>query len=413
VQLLVTLTIAIRALAKNKMRASLTVLGVVIGIAAVTTMVSLGRSAGQLVQSEFQSLGTNVIFVVPANRRRHGVRKKGWPTLTSLDAEAISEDCGSVRAATPMLFTAANIIQGNANWTPNEIVGVGTDYLAVRDWTTASGGFLTDRDISSAAKVCVIGHTIVAKLFQTADPIGQLIRLRNIPFRVIGVLTKKGVNMVGEDQDDIVLLPYTTVRKRIQGSKYDYLHAVMVSAASMSLMDEATTEIEYLLNERHNIASGEDSDFRIHDTTEMANVLGTIMGTMTLMLSAIAGISLVVGGVGIMNIMLVSVSERTREIGIRMAVGARPADILRQFLVEAVMLSCVGGFVGFLLGVGASIGITSMINSFTSGKEWPTVVSFSAAVVAILFAATVGIFFGYYPARRASKLDPIDALRYE
>ena len=408
-----TLTIALRALAKNKMRASLTVLGVVIGIAAVTTMVSLGRSAGQLVQSEFQSLGTNVIFVLPANRRRHGVRKGGWPTLTSLDAKAISQDCGSVRAATPMLFTAANIIQGNANWTPNEIVGVGTDYLAVRDWATVSGGFLTDRDISSAAKVCVIGHTIVAKLFQTADPIGQSIRLRNIPFRVIGVLTKKGVNMVGEDQDDIVLLPYTTVRKRIQGSKYDYLHAVMVSAASMALMDEATTEIEYLLNERHDIAPGEDSDFRIHDTTEMANVLGTITGTMTLMLSAIAGISLVVGGVGIMNIMLVSVSERTREIGIRMAVGARPADILRQFLVEAVMLSCVGGFVGFLLGVGASIGITSVINSFTVGKEWPTVVSFTAAVVAILFAASVGIFFGFYPARRASKLDPIDALRYE
>jgi len=395
------------------MRAGLTVLGVVIGIAAVTTMVSLGRSAGQLVQSEFQSLGTNVIFVLPANRRRHGVRKKGWPTLTSGDAQAIAEECHSVRAATPMLFTAANIIYGNANWTPNEIVGVGTEYLAVRDWSTVSGVFLTDRDISSAAKVCVIGHTIVAKLFQTADPIGQSIRLRNIPFRVIGVLDKKGVNMVGKDQDDIVLLPYTTVRKRIQGSKYDFLHAIMVSAASVSLMGEATSEIEYLLYERHDIAPGEDADFRIHDTTEMANVLGTITGTLTLMLSAIAGISLLVGGVGIMNIMLVSVSERTREIGIRMAVGARPGDILRQFLVEAVLLSCVGGLVGFLLGVAASIGITKVINSFTVGKEWPTVISFEAAVVAILFAAAVGIFFGFYPAKRASKLDPIDALRYE
>ena len=409
----VTLTIALRALAKNKMRASLTVLGVVIGIAAVTTMVSLGRSAGMLVQSEFQSLGTNVIFVLPANRRRRGVRKKGWPTLTSADAKAIAEECESVRAATPMLFTGANIIYGNANWTPHEIVGVGTEYLTVRDWSTVSGGFFTDRDMTSASKVCVIGRTIVAKLFQTANPIGQSIRIRNIPFRVIGVLDKKGVNMVGEDQDDIVLLPYTTVRKRIQGSQYDYLHAVMVSAVSVQLMGEATTEIEYLLEERHNIAPGEKPDFRVHDTTEVANVLSVITGTLTLMLSAIAGISLLVGGVGIMNIMLVSVSERTREIGIRMAVGARPADILRQFLVEAVLLSCVGGVVGFALGVGASFGITAAINSFTVGKEWPRVISFEAAVVAIIFAAFVGIFFGFYPARRASKLDPIEALRYE
>ncbi|MCA9232002.1 MAG: ABC transporter permease [Planctomycetales bacterium] len=409
----VTLTVALRALAKNKMRASLTVLGVVIGIAAVTTMVSLGRSAGQLVQKEFQSLGTNVIFVVPGQRRRGGVRKAGWPTLTSRDAEAIAEECGSVRAATPMLFTAANVIQGNANWTPEEIVGVGTQYLAVRDWAMHSGGFLTERDITSASKVCVLGHTVVAKLFQTSDPIGRSIRIRNIPFRVIGVLEKKGVNMVGEDQDDIILLPYTTVRKRIQGSDFDYLHAVMVSALSLSLMDEATSEITYLLDERHNKAPGEESDFRVHDTTEVANVLGVITGSMTLMLSAIAGISLIVGGVGIMNIMLVSVSERTREIGIRMAVGARPGDILRQFLVEAVLLSCVGGIVGFLLGVGASVGVTAAINSFTPGNDWPTVISFEAAIVAILFAAAVGIFFGYYPALRASKLDPIDALRYE
>jgi len=413
VKLPVTLTIALRALAKNKMRASLTVLGVVIGIAAVTTMVSLGRSAGQLVQKEFQSLGTNVIFVLPAQRRRGGVRKAGWPSLTSHDAKAIAEECNSVKAVTPMLFTAANVIHGNTNWTPAEIVGVGTDYLIVRDWATQNGSFLDERDISSAAKVCVVGRTVVGKLFQTADPIGQSIRIRNIPFRVIGVLEKKGVNMVGEDQDDIILLPYTTVRKRIQGSQYDYLHAVMVSALSINLMSEATNEISFLLDERHDKAPGEESDFRVHDTTEVANVLKVITGSMTLMLSAIAGISLLVGGVGIMNIMLVSVSERTREIGIRMAVGARPRDILRQFLVEAVLLSCVGGLVGFLLGVGASVGITAVINSFTVGKEWPTVVSFEAAVVAILFAAAVGIFFGFYPAKRASMLDPIDALRYE
>lgn len=409
----VTLVIAVRALAKNKMRASLTVLGVVIGIAAVTTMVSIGRSASQLVQGEFQALGTNVIFVTPGSRRRHGVRQSGMPTLTSRDASAISEECDTVRAATPLLFTSANIIHGNVNWSPKELVGVGTEYLMVRNWLMQSGGFFTHREISSAAKVCVIGHTIVAKLFQTSNPLGQSIRIKNIPFRVIGVLEEKGANMVGDDQDNIVLLPYTTVRKRIQGSGFDHLHAIMISATPGQPMDEATNEIEHLLYERHKIAPGEKADFEVHDTTEVANVLGIITGTMTLMLSMIAGISLLVGGVGIMNIMLVSVSERTREIGIRMAVGARPKDILRQFLVESVLLSCVGGIVGFALGVSASVGITMAINSFTPGTDWPIVISFQAAVVAILFAAAVGIFFGYYPARRASKLDPIDALRYE
>ncbi|MBN1853078.1 MAG: ABC transporter permease [Pirellulales bacterium] len=408
-----TIRVAIRALAKNKMRASLTVLGVVIGIAAVTTMVSIGQSASQLVQGQFEALGTNVIVVTPGSRRRGGVRQSGVPSLSSRDSRAISEECDFVLAASPILMTGAHVVYGNANWNPREAIGVGKDFLLVRNWETQSGGFFTEREINSAAKVCVIGHTIVAKLFQTSNPIGRTIRIGNIPFRVIGVLVKKGANMVGEDQDDIVLMPYTTVRKRIQGSEFDYVHAILVSARSVHHMAEATSEIDQLLQDRHHIAAGKIKDFEVHNTTEIANILGIITGTMTLMLSSIAGISLIVGGVGIMNIMLVSVSERTREIGIRMAVGARPKDILRQFLVESVLLSCIGGVVGLVLGIAASAGITKAISSLTSGTEWPVVVSFPAAVIAILFAAAVGIFFGYYPARRASRLDPIDALRYE
>ena len=404
--------IAWRALAKNKMRAGLTVLGVVIGIAAVTTMVSLGQSAGALVQSQFEGLGTNVILVFPETHRRQGVSSNSVK-LNARDAVAMANECPSILAASPIVGAAGQVIYGSANTTPNDMLGVGEDYLIVRNWGVRSGEFFTDRDVSSANKVCVIGHTLVAKLFQTEDPIGSSIRVKNIPFRVVGVLDKKGANMVGQDQDNIILMPYTTVRKRLQGSEFDNVHAIMASARTTLLMAQAQAETDQLLLERHRIQAGEPRDFKVANTTEIANVLGMITGTLTLMLSSIAGISLVVGGVGIMNIMLVSVTERTREIGIRMAVGATPRDILKQFLVEAVMLSCVGGMIGFALGVAASIGMVTLINAFTSGTKWTHQVSLTAAVVAFLFAAAVGVFFGFYPARRASQLDPIDALRYE
>ncbi len=410
---MVTLRIALRALAKNKMRAGLTVLGVVIGIAAVTTMVSIGQSAGSLVQSQFEGLGTNVIVVMPGTGQRGGVRQGALPTLTSGDAEAIGTECVHVLAASPLVGTGGQVIHGNNNWSPKEMFGVGADYLLVRNWELRTGGFFGEREIISAEKVCVIGQTIVEKLFQTTNPLGETIRIRNIPFRVIGVLAAKGANIVGDDQDDVLLLPHTTVRKRLDGSQFDNVHAIMVSARSSSSMTEAAEEIRQLLAERHQIAPGQPEDFQVQNTVEIAAVLGIITGTMTAMLSSIAGISLLVGGVGIMNIMLVSVTERTREIGIRMAVGAKSKDILRQFLVESVLLSCVGGAIGFALGVGASVGITYLINSFTSGAEWPIVISWQAAIAALLFASAVGIFFGYYPARRASRLDPIDALRYE
>lgn len=402
-----------RALAKNKMRAGLTVLGIVIGIAAVTTMVSIGQSASKLIQGQLQSFGTNVIVVFPRSKRRGGVRRGTAVTLTAADSQAIADECDSVLAASPIVGTAGQVIYGNMNWSPKELFGVGPDYLLVRNWDLKHGGFFTEREVSGTEKVCVIGHTLVAKLFQTTDPIGASIRIKNIPFRVIGVLEEKGANIVGDDQDDIVLIPYTTVQKRLQGSNFNNVHTIMVSARSVSRMAEAQSEINQLLLERHRIHPGARADFQVQNTTEIANVLGVITGTMTAMLASIAGISLIVGGVGIMNIMLVSVTERTREIGIRMAVGARGKDILRQFLVESVVLSCIGGVIGLALGLSASVGATMLINSFTSGTEWPVVISIPAAVVALLFSAGVGVFFGYYPARKASRLNPTEALRYE
>lgn len=408
-----TIRIAFRALLKNKMRAGLTVLGVVIGIAAVTTMVSIGQSASGLVQSQFQALGINVIVVLPGSRQQGGVRQAMSPTLTAADAAAIGSECPSVLASSPLVGSGGQVIFGNTNWSPRELWGVGTDFLLVRNWQLRTGEFFGSRDVKSASKVCVLGQTIVAKLFQTADPVGQTIRIKNIPFRVVGVLEKKGANMVGDDQDDLILMPYTTARKRLQGSEFDNVNAIMVSAVSPAVMTDAEAEINALLAERHRIQPGDPPDFQVQNTTEIANVLGVITGTLTVMLSSIAGISLVVGGVGIMNIMLVSVTERTREIGIRMAVGARPRDILRQFLVEAILLSCIGGVIGFALGVGFSVGATSLINHFTNGTKWPVIISVPAALISFVFAAAVGVFFGYYPARRASRLDPIESLRYE
>jgi len=410
-----TIRIAFRALGKNKLRAALTVLGVVIGVAAVTTMVSVGQSASQLVQGELEGLGTNMIVILPGSKRDRGVhRGRGSiPTLTAADAEAIARECPSVLAASPLVGTGGQVIYGKNNWSPRELHGVGPDYLVVRNWRLRRGGFFTQRDIDSAAKVCVIGQTVVEKLFQTVDPVGQTVRIRNIPFRIIGVLEEKGANMVGEDQDDVMLMPYTTVQKRLNWSQFRNVHAILASARSTSRIEDAAQEIRQLLADRHQIGPGDEPDFAVQSTTEIANALSMVTGTMTALLASIAGISLVVGGVGIMNIMLVSVTERTREIGIRMAVGARGRDILRQFLVEAVLLSTIGGVIGLGLGIAASSAITAAINSLTSGTEWPVVVSFKAAAIAIAFAVSVGVFFGYYPARQASRLDPIEALRYE
>lgn len=408
-----TLRIALRALLKNKMRAILTVIGVVIGIAAVTTIVSIGQGANQLVQNELGALGTNVIWVTPGQMRKGGVQQNDAPSLTAGDAEAINAECPAVLAASPLVWAGGQVIYGNDNWQPKEMFGVGVDYLQVRDWELEAGSFFSQADLDSNSKVCVIGQTLIPKLFRTTNPLGETIRVKNIPFRIIGILKKKGANMVGEDQDNVLFMPQTTARRRILGTKMDIVHAIMISARSSTQVKPAISQVRNLILERHDIAPGEKPDFDVTDMKEIAATVGMITGTLTMMLSAIAGISLVVGGVGIMNIMLVSVTERTREIGIRMALGARGKDILRQFLIESVVLSSIGGAIGLALGTATSMAATGLINAYKPGTEWPTVVSIPAALVAMGFAAAVGVFFGYYPARRASKLDPIDALRYE
>lgn len=408
-----TVRIALRAIFRNKLRAGLTVLGVVIGIAAVTTMVSVGQSASGMVMGELESFGTNFMFVTPAQQRRGGVSNGAGLSLTAEDCVALPKECSAVFASSPLVAAGGQLIYRNANWSPKEMFGVGVDYLMVRAWAIEYGEFFTNRDIESASKVCVIGRSIARKLFQTTNPLGKTIRVRNIPFRIIGILEEKGAGMTGDDQDDIVLLPYTTVQKRLTGSMFKEVHAIVVSAVSKERIDESKNQIEQLLRDRHGILPGQKADFQVVSSEEIAGTVSMITGTMTALLAAIAGISLLVGGVGIMNIMLVSVTERTREIGIRMAVGARGGDILRQFLIESVILSLIGGIIGVSLGYGASIGIITLINTVSPGANWPIEISFVAAVIALAFASVVGMFFGFYPARQASKLDPIDALRYE
>jgi len=413
VSFLNTFRIAIAALSKNKMRAGLTILGVVIGIAAVTAMVSIGTSASELVQGEFRNLGTNVIVISPGNGQARGARSGQVPSLTAADIDAISKECPSILAASPIVGAVGQIISGNNNWRPRELVGVGSDYLLVRNWQIAAGNFFADGDINNANKVCVVGATVSKKLFQTANPIGESVRIKNIPFEIVGVLASKGANIVGDDQDDVVLMPFTTVRKRLQGSNFNNVDVALASAKSTELMGVAEQEIRSLMMDRHRLAMGQAPDFQVANTTEIASAFGIVTGTLTAMLASIAGISLVVGGVGIMNIMLVSVTERTREIGIRMAVGATPRDILMQFLVEAMVLSLVGGALGVALGMLGSVALTMAINAVSSGRDWPIIINHLAAVVSLVFSACVGIGFGFYPAWRASRLDPIDALRYE
>ncbi|HKC11932.1 MAG TPA: ABC transporter permease [Vicinamibacteria bacterium] len=398
--------IAFKALRRNKIRSGLTALGVIIGVASVIAMIALSSGARAAIDAQIQSTGTNVVYVSAGSFARMGSVRGGIgsvQTLTLEDAQAIKEQVAAVGKLTPVVRGRAQVIAANENWATS-IEGGNEDYLSVRNWPLASGDNISPRDVLVSEKVCLLGDTVAQNLFLGQDPVGQIIRIKSLPFRVVGVLTPKGQGQWGQDQDDIIVAPYTTIQKKLLG--ITYIQQIMVSATRADTVEEAAREMTRLLRQRHRIQNPDEDDFTVRTVEEMAQTRVQLAQTMTGLLMSVASVSLLVGGIGIMNIMLVSVTERTKEIGLRMAVGARTRDILRQFLTEAVSLSALGGIVGIVLGVGVSQGLTKVLG-------WPTLITSSSIAIAFAFAAAVGIFFGYYPARKAATLDPIDALRYE
>jgi putative ABC transport system permease protein len=399
--------VAFRALQRNKMRAALTMLGIIIGVSAVVAMVSIGQGAQAAVQAQIDSIGTNLLFVSAGAQNVGGVRSgtgdSGTNTLTVEDLEAIKREVPSVSMVTPTVNARSQLVVGNMNWNTS-IQGVSEQYPDVRKWTIQSGEFFSDSDVRTAGRVLVVGQTIADNLFAGSDPIGQTIRVQNLPFRVIGVMARKGQDPQGRDQDDVAFTPYTTVQKKILGSPR--LQIAYVSAVSPDATYTAQAQITELLRQRHKLGPNEPDDFTVRNMSDIAEAASETNSTMTMLLACIAGVSLLVGGIGIMNIMLVSVTERTREIGIRMAIGARSSAVRSQFLIESVVLSVTGGLFGILLGVAVSLAIPAMLG-------WPTLISTMAIVGSVIFSGAVGIFFGYYPARKAAALDPIEALRYE
>ena len=400
-----TFHVALRALARNKMRSSLTMLGIIIGVGAVIAVVSIGQGAELLIQEGIQSMGTNAVFISSGGGYQGGVRTGGGQTktLTKEDMEAILREVPLIRTAAPAVMNRAQVVYQNQNWNTG-IMGTSAVYFDIRKWSVQAGGVFSDEEVDSAANVCILGTTVARILFGDVDPIGQTIRIKNLPFRVVGVLESKGQSMMGDDQDDRIFAPYTTVQRKISG--ITWLQFINASAISPEASLAAVPQIETLLRERHRIRPGGDDDFSIRTQSEVADLATQTQRVMTLLLGSIASVSLIVGGIGIMNIMLVSVTERTREIGVRMAVGATESDVQRQFLVEAMTLSMVGGLVGIVCGLVGSAAIANFLS-------WPTQISPKAITVAAFFAGAVGIFFGYYPARKAAQLDPIEALRYE
>jgi putative ABC transport system permease protein len=396
---------AFRALQRNKMRSFLTMLGIIIGVAAVIAMLAIGQGAEYSVKEQIAALGTNVLMVFPGAQQQSGVRTAAGSavTLTEEDAQAIARECPAVQFVSPGSFAGGQVIAGNLNWS-TRIQGVGADYLEIRDWPTEYGDFFTDQDVKSATKVCVLGKTVADNLFPDSDPVDQTIRIRNVPFKVTGVLTRKGQNAMGQDQDDVILAPYSTVIRRL--AHWKNLAYVLVSAVSLKDIPTAQQQISDLLRMRHKIQPYEPDDFTIRNQSDLATAATATTQILTVLLASIASVSLLVGGIGIMNIMLVSVTERTREIGIRMSIGARAKDILTQFLIEALVLSLLGGVTGIIIGVVGS----SAISSFA---KWPTIVTAFSIILSFGFSIAIGIFFGFYPARKAAMLNPIDALRYE
>jgi putative ABC transport system permease protein len=400
-----TFKVAGRALRKNKLRSVLTALGIIIGVGAVIAMVSIGNGAKAQVQAQIASLGQNILQVFSGSVTASGIRTGfgGAGTLKIEDAEAIRREVPGVAAVSEEVASTAQVAAGNQNWF-TRILGESAEYFDIRQWPIADGASYSSQDVRSANKVCVIGHTTAYNIYGDEDPVGQVLRIKGVPFVVTGVLTQKGFSLQGTDQDDVVIMPFTSAMKRVAGGTT--LRNINVQIASADQIESAQQQIVSLLRQRHNIRSGRDDDFTVRNQQEVADTANATADVMTGLLFAVACVSLVVGGIGIMNIMLVSVTERTREIGVRLAVGAHGRDILTQFLIEAVVLSAMGGVIGIAAGIVASK-VISMV------KNWPTVISPLWMLIAFLVSAAVGIFFGFYPAREASRLDPIDALRYE
>ena len=400
-----TFRLALRALSRNKMRSALTMLGIVIGVGAVIAVVSIGQGAQYLVQQGIQAMGTNAVFIAAGSNRAGGVRQGygGVKTLTMDDLNAILREIPIIKQAAPSVNTRQQVVYGNQNWNTS-VTGTTPNYFDIRTWPVQAGSVFSDEEVDLAENVCVIGTTVSKILFVDENPIGKTIRIGNLPFRVDGVLESKGQSVVGQDQDDVIFAPYTTVQRKISG--ITWLQFINASAVSQEASVASVAPITSLLRERHRIRAGDDPDFLIRTQSDIADLANQTQSVMTMLLGGIASVSLVVGGIGIMNIMLVSVTERTREIGVRMAVGATEADVRMQFLVEAVTLSMMGGAIGIIFGLVGSALISNLLT-------WPTLISGKAIVAAVTFSAAVGIFFGYYPARKASQLDPIEALRYE
>jgi putative ABC transport system permease protein len=403
--LLMTLRIALRALARNKLRAFLTMLGIIIGVGAVIAMVAIGEGAKETIRSQIASLGTNVLIIMPGTSVQGGVRTGvgGVNTLVDGDAKAMMRELPAVAFASPALRRPEQVVAGNLNWS-TLTQGVAPEFQQIRDWQIADGRFIHDGDVETAAKVAVIGETVVNQLFGNDDPVDAVIRIRNIPFRIVGVLAPKGQTSQGTDQDDTIIIPYTTMQKRLM--RITFVQSIVASAINAERLSEAQAQITSLLRQRHRIGPDREDDFYIRNLSDIAEAASSSARVMAVLLGSVASISLLVGGIGIMNIMLVSVTERTREIGIRMAVGARRKDIMLQFLVEAVVMAATGGCIGILLGIGSS----EVLNDWA---QWPIHISPTIVAVAFFFSGAVGVFFGFYPARKAANLDPIDALRYE
>ena len=404
--------IAVRAIAANKTRSFLTALGIIIGIASVITMLAVGQGTKKSIQANIAEMGSNMIMIGPGADRRGGVRQdaSSMETLKMNDYESIKDECTYIKAISPVVNKSGQFIYGNEN-APSTIYGVNQDYMEIRQISVADGDMFTDADIKASAKVCILGQTVVDNLFPNGgDPIGKTVRFNSIPFRVIGVLKKKGYNSMGMDQDDLVLAPYTSVMKRILAQTY--LGGIQCSAITEGVTEKATDQITTILRRNHKLRDAtettiaDEDDFNIRSQEELSSMMTSTTDMLTILLGCVAGISLVVGGIGIMNIMYVSVTERTREIGLRMSVGARGIDILNQFLIEAIMLSVTGGIIGVLLGIGASYLIKS-------AAHWPIVIEGWTILMSFAVCTLTGVFFGWYPAKKAAQLDPIEALRYE